>query len=592
MASNTCGSCNNNRGSPSLNQILLPPPPPPPSGGGSDPNQGGGGQNTTAPPPGQGSSATAGTSSGFGFSGATSTFSGPTCQGNCQDKTCNKCYVIVSCEQGDCKRCYRKNPNPNALASEILFKYHDAVVAIQSMFTLTDSSSGDPEETKDYFLSGNGFFVQQGIIVCPASLVLIPSSYLSDRNRYPYVSNTQPDPTGDVPNVMTQVSRILVTVYGVDSQCDSYAYTATLVMVDGASNIAYLKINMASASNKGAVGLKKCHPYFNWGFSKNCNQGDRVFSIGSFISNVNGPYDASSKNLITQGVISDNSHVDYQGWAQTELMVVDFETYYSKIGSPIINTEGNVVGMITGNVTGFVDPTDLRKTGQGAVFGVTELAMNYSFLTLLNIKDSKFAPYFQTIPDNLGTFYRYLKGYLGVAWDLVTAKTMFSTVAADGTVSINYTSGALSSGSFNKNIVGIRVAALAGSTQTTNPVIPGATTGAPYTPPASSNSPLLNIVNPNDFITHISVGSCNKSYAIGDLYNQICPTLITFAQAAGETVTLTYYTIADNYTNQNEITATLQPFPLIADYPWYAVDNLPADATLTRLPDVAFKPSF
>lgn len=70
-----------------------------------------------------------------------------------------------------------------------------------------------------------------------------------------------------------------------------------------------------------------------------------------------------------------------------------------------------------------------------------------------------------------------------------------------------------------------------------------------------TNSPFLGIIFPGDIITHIN------NQPIGDLANQIAPTVITWRLLEGDLVTLRYRKASEFYTNEYESTQSLAKFP-------------------------------
>ena len=100
---------------------------------------------------------------------------------------------------------------------EIVDHCKDAIVSITSEILLT-TLSGPTIPTSgtnvtSTFVTSNGFFIRiedKIFIVCPSAAVLIPPTELASRNRFPYVTTSDPTPDSKIPNAMTKVSRILV----------------------------------------------------------------------------------------------------------------------------------------------------------------------------------------------------------------------------------------------------------------------------------------------------------------------------------------------------------------------------------------------
>lgn len=527
----------------------------------------------------------------------------------CGDKNNCRCYKVVTCENNCCEREFRRPCNPQCPIEEVFFKVQDAIVQIESSFTLTtDAGQLNPPLTgrQDILIKGNGFFIRKHYIVCPASLVLIPPSFLATNNRYPFVSITQPAPTGLIPNTMTKVSRILVTVFGVSCANDgvqgllSYVYEADLVGVDGAGEVAILQINCAKTVNQCNPPIRSCHPFFKFGCSRDAAPGQKVYTLGGFQGSNVAPNHVTSRTTITAGTLGDSSHADYKGYALFESILVDFNVYAFGMGLPIIDACGQVLGMITGSVASTTYPTQdplvvtpVRAYTQGKVFGPSERSMRPAINTIIGCKDSKMQNRYANIIDSLGSYIRYLKGYAGVGYNIVTGQTYFSTVQPDGTILLDYdVNGNLSQGPKMKSVIGIRVSALAGGVVPTNPAIPGAATAAPYTTPASGDSPFLSLLGYNDIIAFYS--TCNKAYALGDLDKQYVPSLFTWTKVSGDSMMFTYYLKSENYSIPRTANINLIDFPFVMDYPWYNVQAIPTPTGVPYLgwPSQNFTPAF
>ena len=163
--------------------------------------------------------------------------------------------------------------------SELVAEFSSAVVQIQSEFILLGTGATGPinGETQlasnvryDAILQGNGFFIENGYIVTPAHLVLLPPALSSVVNRYPYVTNP-PSPLGVMQDKMIKASRVLVNVFGLRNNCVScdgltdygYVYEATIVAIDGAGDIALLQIDPCRAFNRENPSLEH-QKYFTY----------------------------------------------------------------------------------------------------------------------------------------------------------------------------------------------------------------------------------------------------------------------------------------------------------------------------------------
>lgn len=459
-------------------------------------------------------------------------------------------------------------------AYKIYKKYRSAVVGISSEIILTTlAAPGIPDSTNSttQFLVGNGFFVRDHYIVCPAHLVTIPASQLATRNRYPYVSSSQPVPSGVTPNAITAVSRILVTVSNVNNKERSYVYLAKLIGVDGAGDIAYLEIDCKSAYNATNPKICKDHPRFKWGRSRQLTPGTKVYSYGDFTADNTSrvvpaaPFQPvpATKGFIA-GTVSNNRALDYAGSAQQELLLVDFVVYAGKAGLPLIDQFGELVGMQTFN------------RNQGMVAGPTEFFMRRALKAFICATPKKSSG-LVTIPDANGSYYSYVKAYLGLAWKAVNGLTLDTTIdqkTGISSVRIDAKTGELPTNPACKEIVGVQIIALAGDTSTTYVRVPGAA-GAPAGPqPAVAgtvDSPFLGIILPGDIVTHID------GQAVGGEYHQIPPALFTWSSAPGRLVTLTYRKASDNFSSVNKALGASLSYPPMYDYAYATIaDYVPA----------------
>jgi S1-C subfamily serine protease len=460
-----------------------------------------------------------------------------------------------------------------------------------------------PNSRADIILNGSGFFIKGHFIVTTASTVLLPPSLTSVVNRYPFL-DPMDTTLGTIRNEMVRASRILVSVFNVNNKGHSFVYEADLIGVDGAGDIALLRINFKRQWNLCNPCIEKCHPYFKLGSSRATKDGEKAYLIGDFIANALNPRTFSSIGII-DGLVADHRYTDYSGFILPESVLVSASVYSYKHGLPILNCQAQVIGMQTSNVVGTVPQIRNRSTpvptfltqlsGLGGVGGPSEFFMRRVLKEF--IKGSctrKFNCNLEIIQDPAGSYYRYKKGYLGVAYNLL--------IGPDYDVTVDFTSGQVISGlprvrlSPNgdflnspscKELIGIRVIGLAGLNPDDAPGVPN---GATYVPggvgvnPVLAQglpvSPLLCKLQPGDVITHI------EGVALGDLDKQIAPSLITWRLCAGDQIEICYRrggnalntadnSLTENYDNLYTQCVTVADFPRLMDYPWYAVDNFP-----------------
>ena len=531
-------------------------------------------------------------------------------------KDCKKDCCIPKCD------CYTPE--------ELVCLYKDAVVEIHSEFILlgqtgtaptavTGATGGTPLGSgtrTDVILEGNGFFIKGHYIVAPAHLVLLPPSLSSVVNRFPIF-----DPSnvtlGNFRNQLVRASRILVSVFNVNGCCHSFVYEADLLGVDGAGDIAVLRINYGKQWNlcNPCVGAK--HPYFKFGSSRAAKDGEKVYLIGDYISNFNDPRLFNAVGAISEGLLSDHRHLEYSGWVLPETVLVSAGAYAFSSGLPIMDCQGRVIGMQTTDLAA-VSPDVFGATGvnffnfltqrlgSGFVAGPSEFFMRRVVKTILKSTCSrKLNCQLRNINDPAGSFSVYSKAYAGIAYEVFTGidyDITTSFVAGDlfaglPRIRLSSTGEFLSSPSC-KELVGIKVLGLAGinpddigtpapGAGVTNGFffVPGGTgTIAPFLGLVLPTSPFLGRLQPGDVITHIN------NVALGDLCKQIAPTLITWRLCGGDQITITYRrggnalntgdnSLTENYENIFTITVALTDFPAFMDYPYYAINIFPLLST-------------
>lgn len=543
----------------------------------------------------------------------------------CQKVVCEKKCDKPDCDFDDC---------PCERPEKIWCRKSDAVVAVHSEFILLGAAAPIvPPATApaangstpllgnaraDIILNGNGFFIKGHYILAPASLVLLPPTLTAAANRWPFPQGGYSSDVGTgglFRNQIIRASRILVTVFNVNGKGHSFVYEADLVGVDGAGDIAVLRIAEKKAWNQCNPCIEKCHPYLKLEDGTS-NPGESVYVIGDFIGNVRRPGQQNSAKAISEGVLSDANHLEYAGWLLAESVLVSTNVYSRSAGLPILNCQGDVIGIQTTDVAGYQSvisispergvinqnglvgqPNPIPTIGVGYVAGPSARFVKRVVAKIIKGACSqRFNANLQTICDPVGAYYRYRKAYLGLAYDVFTGP--------DYDYTVDYTSGVSPLGQLRirldsqgrflsspscKEIVGIRVRGIAGA----NPdatggelngyyYVPGGeATTFPFVGIAASAtgglpaSPLLGVLQPGDVITHFG------NVALGDLKKQVAPSLVTWRRNAGDVLTFSYRrggnalnnadnSQTDNYDQQYTQTVCLQDYPQFLDYPWYA----------------------
>lgn len=560
-------------------------------------------------------------------------------------EVCHKVKCEPRCEKPCCdfKKCPCLDPR------ELHCLYKDAVVEIHSEFILLGATGSEVAPIEgatggtplgagtraDVILDGNGFFIKGHYIVAPAHLVLLPPSLTSVVNRFPFFDPDNLD-LGQIRDQSLAASRILVSVFNVNGKGHSFVYEADLVGVDGAGDIAVLRINYRKQWNFCNPCVEKCHPVFKFGKSRAAKEGEKVYLIGDYISDAHDRRLFNAAGAIADGLLSDHRYLDYSGWILPELVLVSAPAYAFSSGLPILNCQGEVIGMQTTDLaavlpainlpeidlfvggvadldvlvdpdtgvgsatgpfsaTGTIGPLSLNQSeGLGLVAGPSEFFLRRVVKTLIKgTCNRKFNCHLETVCDPVGPYYRYKKAYAGIAYDVFTGPmydittdfTSGSDVALLPRIRLGPNGEFLNFPSC-KQLLGLRVLGLAGL----NPAdqlaiangaiyVPGGTGVAPM-PEFLPVSPFLNKLLPGDQITHIN------GLEIGDLNKQIAPSLITWRLCAGDQLEITYRrggnapngadnAFTENYENLFNHAACLADFPALMDYPWYAINQFP-----------------
>jgi len=523
------------------------------------------------------------------------------------DKT-KYCDKTKHCDKSECE-------NTCEVSKDLFSEYYNTVVRIHSEFILTNitdttpvSSTLEPGVRADLVLDGNGFLTKDCdyyYIVAPAHLVLLPPSLTSVTNRFPLFDPTNLALT-EMKDQMIRASRIFATVYDVNGTVHTYTYELDLVGVDGAGNVAVLKINYQKNWNK-CLECLRCHPHLKFAkCNKVCN-GECVYLIGDHYGNKFLNRSNSMSNGIIQGTISDRKHLEHSGWMVHDSIVVDATVHEKSTGMPILNCEGYVIGMQTTSLAGINLQTpissmpELSRLSHQYVAGVSSRSMMSVFKILITgfscgTNKCDYDDHLELICDPVGSYYRYKKGYLGLAYEV------FDGICYD--LVKDYTSGTdptlnqprvrldsqnrfIDSPPSCKIVKGVKVIGLAGL----NPedltgiengyyYVPGGT-GAPPLIALAPLSPLLNVVKPGDVI--VEIDGC----VLGDSTHQISPSLVTWRKCPGKSqVEIAYKRLSElsQVTNVVEGSCStdlystkvcLQDYPKILDYPWYMICSFP-----------------
>ena len=425
-------------------------------------------------------------------------------------------------------------------ATEVYCHFKDAIVNITGVSIAT--ISGAPI-TLTY--SGNGFFItRRHFIVCPAHLVILPPVLGALRVPPPPLTGsgaiTQPVP----------VQNIYVTVFNVNGTRDSYVYNATLVGVDGAGDIALLKLSPNSGCNSGAPKIKHCHPYLKFGDSLKYSPGNKVFSIGTLFS--------PDFRSVAEGIVRNNKGFNQNDVVVYELMstTLPYNAQITRLisgaltvlqspdGAPILDVTGHIVGMITvplsistpSATSGLVNAA---YNSDDYAVGVSQRFMRCVLKSLIKSYCQNKAQHQTVLLTDTGlgtTFWNYRKGFIGTSYQVVDdrfyAGALSTSFGATG-----------ATGATCRRILGI----------VSNPV--SGTGAAGFTGPSGN-------VLPGDLITHVN---CTE---IGNLPDQLALSTFDWRKISGECAKLTivHQNPTPAYSTCAEAKITYVDFPAIYDY--------------------------
>lgn len=517
-------------------------------------------------------------------------------------------------EKKDCKKCGGcgfsscscKCKDQGFCAGDIYAKHRDAVVRIQTLTSLTTSgyAAGVPSVLRPFVTYGNGFFVSGRRIVCPASLVLLPPTVSVNFNRFPFTSTSVTAPTGSYQDERVKVGQIFVEVdnpeehdrngkNGRDAK-KTFSYVARLEGVDGAADVAVLRIYQNDPGNRDNPCIKRKKHFLSWGQSRNYCPGNKIFAIGDPFIPITGIQNiGGAKNVILEGILNDDNYVDHSGWALAPMLAASFNVFSTRVGMPILDRWGRVIAMQTTSTPGIApEATEGGNTqvGQGVVAGPTQYFLTHILESLI-CASKNFGPNTR-LPDRvelqtdlLGNYYYYEKQYLGIGYNIFKPIDYVTTFNGTTTPSQQFNS----DGSFItppdcKQILGIKVVALAGEVTISGAIVPGASVVVPPYP-SLVDSPLLGTLGLGDMVFAIS--GC----PLGDLGNQQAPGLATWFHSTNKPFTIRYRSFATNFKTDLKVSIAGAEFPAFMDYPWYQIHNMQLMTSVPVEPAGPFMPA-
>lgn len=474
-------------------------------------------------------------------------------------------------------------------------KATDAVVDVEaiSVFTsgLFDSTTNEITVIEGarplvYRVAGSGFFTDCRYIVTAASLVTFPRvSVVQELSPTLFLVDVR-DPVPAADAKIVRANRIYVRVYNVNGCGCSYLYEAVLVGVDGAANVAILRIDETLIFNKDKPCLDKA-VFLKWGKSCKYPVGSNVYNVANSEQNVRH-FDA--------GVVRHNRNQDVR-FKYYESFDTSISFFSGQIGSPILDANGNVVAVGTGRCSdinfdqitahtgsdedplilseekipgesagndygqGTLLPTDpfllngdlnrikgSQQAVRGLLFGIVQKLAKSISRTFVKADQGKCTKRVEIQADEVGNFFVYRKGFLNMHVELVTTNTWFNH-----NLSIAPNFGNDLSPTFDVRIP--YCAELSGY----------------YVRCLAADSVLASILEPGDVITEIAcqkLGECGVGFYT-----------LLWKFKPGDTVRLTYYKTSDDYATAHCVMIRLEEINV--DYPLEAITILNAfDSTI------------
>lgn len=534
---------------------------------------------------------------------------------------------------------------PKINATDLNRNVRDAVVSVFGAIYLSTRPPGSEEadfeisrrgNSTAIYVQGNGFISRKSfcrkknkdkvIIITPAKHVLIPGTLLSGLVRLPFVIGPDEPVPDDIPNSLTAVSEIFVTVYNVNNSGCDYFYRARLLGVDGSGNIAFLTIDPCDEFNKCLPKIEKQHPRL--ALSKDCPKpGEKVYYFGDTVTAFRPPDEEStpgfnpinnclagaiaSKPVMVKTTVKEARYIDFFGQTNNDMVLLDNGNELSfKIGQVTVrlvyekvkDKEGKTIKDKDGKCSYcFKRPEVISmRTMHSYNAGVSARQINAVYHEFVCDSPSRITE----VVDTNGNFYRLVKPTLGFAWNLNTGldfvrnrvysgtAVAFDPILEDDTFAdFQLNTGIVDCDStFKGEVVGLKVTAIAGDT-TTRAIFPetiriiNSFVGEDYELDLSGFvSPFIDgtgtSIEVGDIVVGMSVNDCHckgkcdckrvhfKENIFGIGINKIAPGLKLLEAKVGQTVRIAFLKASENFQYKRVIEVELTQLPNIYDFPW------------------------
>lgn len=326
--------------------------------------------------------------------------------------------------------------------------------------------------------------------------------------------------------------RIFVRVYNVNGCGKSFVYEASLVGVDGAGDVAVLKIDFTLPWNKDKClpELKKVR-FLEWGKSRCYEIGKPVYSIGNAF--------CSDPQSFACGCVRDNRYANPLQ-AAFEAITTDLAIGKGFSGSPLLDEYGKVIGIATFQLDGDNGFTTLFNitTLNSYAGGPSQQFAECIVKTLIEADKGCITKKVELCESDLGNFFRYVKGFLGAEFVASSpCDSLFLDLLANATPPCEF------------GDIGFKEAR--------GYAVVDFVVGANGTSPLADAGIVIG-----DLI--LSLGKIN----LGNFDSLVGPSSVTWNLLPGDRVEVQYRTISDCYATCHTVTIVLDDFPCIYDYPF------------------------
>lgn len=230
-------------------------------------------------------------------------------------------------------------------AAKIYHDYKDAVVLIVAngynyQFSQSQSGLSITNRTK---VQNNvtGFLIEENYIVAPLNAISGLTTLTIGGGNFVSGIEYNIGAVAALPEINHRINfyEIKVRVTNVNGSHCNVVYTARVVGIDAARNIAVLRIEDLDAANQGIIPLTCEHPHLYWGKSQDLCYGDDVFVL---TANRNGAL------YVDDGNVTLPLYVDNELPLVEQVVIGDVD--FTTDGSPVIDEKGRVIGVVIADV--------------------------------------------------------------------------------------------------------------------------------------------------------------------------------------------------------------------------------------------------